>query len=84
MIPGAEAHLPPEFAGPARTAAQTAASAAVAAKLSVVAPWMVHLECFASAGWGRVRLFVQGLALEARPGKQRPYFARPKGMKTLS
>ena len=34
----------------AQTAAQTAVSAAVAAKLRVVALWMVHPECFRSAG----------------------------------
>ena len=65
-------------------ALQTVASAAVAAKLPVVALWMVHLECFVSAGLGRLRLFVQGLAPEARPGKRCPNFAWAKVMEALS
>ena len=65
-----------------RTAAQTVASAAVAAKLPVVAPWMVHPGCFGSAELSRESLFAQGLAPEGRPEERCRNFG-PKWMKAL-
>ena len=82
MTRGAEVHWQLAAAGE-RGAAQTAGSAAVAAELPAVAPWMVHPECSGFAAPAAKRLFAQRFASGVKLENRCLNFGRPKWMKAL-